>query len=190
MVCCALIAGLLGMLTLLLKPLIRKQSAMQWRLAPANGTAPSTRYITQAGLKFSIMARFRSFGFAFDGLRFAFVKEHNMRIHGAAAIAAVAAGIYFHITADEWRWIMLAVIFVVAAETINTAIEQACNAFGGAYNEHVRNAKDTAAGAVLLSSAAALIIGAAIFTPYLLAKYNEPPEIAAANRICGPDRIA
>jgi diacylglycerol kinase len=186
MVCCALIASLLGMLTLLFKPLIHKRSAMQWRLAPANGVAAGANYSPQAISKFSVTARFRSFGFAFGGLRFVFVREHNMRIHAAAAIGAIAAGAYFHITIDEWRWIILAVILVIATETINTAIEQTCNALGGKYDEHIRNAKDTAAAAVLLCAATALTIGASVFVPYLFTMDNGSPAISTPDRICGP----
>jgi diacylglycerol kinase (ATP) len=186
MVCCALIASLLGMLTLFFKPLMRKRSAMQWRLASTNGVAAGANYTPQAISKFNVTARFRSFGFAFDGLRFVFIKEHNMRIHTAAAIGAIAAGLYYHITVDEWRWIILAVILVIATEIINTAIEQTCNALGGKYDEHIRNAKDIAAAAVLLCAATALVIGASVFIPHLSTAYDGLSEVPSFSRICGP----
>ena len=150
MVCCAMIAGLLG---LLLRPW-RQRGALAWRLGgvPAPGV---------------VQARVRSIGHAMAGLAFAVRNEANMRIHLAAAIAAVTAGIMLRIGVEEWRWLILAIALVIAGEALNTAIEQACDAIGGR-SEPIRRAKDAAAGGVLVLAVAAALIGIGIFGPHLL----------------------
>ena len=150
MVCCAMIAALFG---LLLRPW-RQRGALAWR--PGRVPAPGV-----------VHARVRSVGHAMAGLAFAVRNEANMRIHVAAAIAAVTAGIVLRISAEEWRWLILAITLVIAGEALNTAIEQACDAIGGR-SEPIRRAKDVAAGGVLMLAIAAALIGAAIFVPHLL----------------------
>ena len=150
MVCCAMIAGLLG---LLLRPW-RQRGALAWR----PGGAPTSGVV---------QARVRSIGHALAGLAFAVRNEANMRIHLAAAIAAVTAGIALRIGVEEWRWLILAIALVIAGEALNTAIEQACDAIGGR-SEPIRRAKDAAAGGVLVLAVAAALIGIGIFGPHLL----------------------
>jgi diacylglycerol kinase (ATP) len=136
-----MIAGLLG---LLLRPW-RQRGALAWR--PGGVPTPGV-----------VQARVRSI---------AIRNEANMRIHLAAAIAAVTAGIALRIGVEEWRWLILAIALVIAGEALNTAIEQACDAIGGR-SEPIRRAKDAAAGGVLVLAVAAALIGIGIFGPHLL----------------------
>lgn len=151
MVCCAMIAAFLG---LLMRPWARRD-ALGWRLGRAPTTSP-------------LRARVRSVGYAAAGLLFAVRNEANMRLHLAAATMAVATGIALGIDAAEWRWLILAIALVIAGETLNTGIEQACDAIGGR-SEPIRRAKDAAAGGVLVLAVAAGLIGLSIFVPHLSA---------------------
>jgi diacylglycerol kinase len=119
-------------------------------------------------LTVGVGARFRSFRFALSGLRVVASSEPNMQIHCVAAICAVSLGFWCRIGADEWRWIVICIAQVMAAEAVNTSIEQACNAVGLLPNEHIRVAKDVAAGAVLLTAIGSALIGLTVFLPYLL----------------------
>jgi len=154
MVCCAMMAALLGVL---LRPW-RRRNALAWR--PGGEVA--------AGV---VQARIKSVGYAVEGLTFAVRNEANMRIHCLAAIAAVAAGVLLRIDADEWRWLILAIALVIAGETLNTAIEQTCDAIGGR-SEPIRHAKDAAAGGVLVLAIAAALIGLGIFVPHIVAAWH------------------
>jgi diacylglycerol kinase (ATP) len=149
-----MMAALLGVL---LRPW-RRRAALAWR----PGAEPA------AGL---VQARLKSVGYAVAGLTFAVRNEANMRIHCAAAIAAVAAGIVLRIDANEWRWLILAIALVIAGEALNTAIEQACDAIGGR-SEPIRHAKDAAAGSVLVLAIAAAAIGLCIFVPHAIAAWD------------------
>lgn len=150
MVCCAMMAALLGVL---LRPW--RRNALAWR----PGEEPV------AG---GVRARVKSIGYAVAGLIFAMRNEANMRIHCIAAIAMVAAGILLRIDANEWRWLILAIALVISGEALNTAIEQACDAIGGR-SEPIRHAKDAAAGGVLMLAIAAAAIGLCIFVPHIVA---------------------
>ncbi|EUJ41646.1 diacylglycerol kinase [Brochothrix campestris FSL F6-1037] len=72
-------------------------------------------------------------------------------------------------TQTEWLFLVLAVAFVIFAEMVNTACERIVDLCTGEYNELAKHAKDIAAGAVLIATIGAVIIGAIIFMPYLLA---------------------
>lgn len=154
--CCTIIAALLG---LLMRPVLAlRKTPLAWRPGVASqGSQP----IRAAG-------RVQSFAHAFAGLRFLVRNEPNMRIHIGAGVAVVLAGVVLQIGAAEWRWLVLTVMLVLAAEALNTAIEQACNAIGLGYNPAIKAAKDVAAGAVLIAAIAAVLIGMSIFGPYLV----------------------
>jgi len=79
----------------------------------------------------------------------------------------LTASIYFHLTSDEWRWIILAIALVWLAEALNTAIERLSDAVTIEPNENIGYAKDVAAGAVLAAAAFAVVIGLTIFIPHI-----------------------
>ena len=175
MLCCTVIAALAG---LLLRPIFAfgKVQPLTWRLTANSGQA------TEAPSSYRIR-RWRSFGFALAGLRFAVGQEPNMRIHLGAAVAAVLAGTFLRISAQEWTMLILAIALVLAAEALNTSVEQTCNALGGGFNQAVGHAKDVAAGAVLVCAGAAAIVGAIIFIPHLWP--GEPVPNSAMSSLCG-----
>lgn len=178
MVCCMFVAALLGVFGLILRPFRRARCASPLAWRPA-GSATAQPLVATVG--FTLSARLRSFGYAFAGLGFLFRREHNMRVHAVAACAAIMLGILLNISLEDWRWILLAIVLVMAAEAINTAIEQTCNAIGPRYSEAIRVAKDVAAGAVLLCAGGALVIGLSVFAPYL----HRVTEPVTFERLCG-----
>jgi diacylglycerol kinase len=158
MVCCTIIAALIG---LLVRPVMAlRGNPLAWRpdVAQAAMSVPPLR---AAG-------RLESFRHAFDGWRFLVRNEPNMRIHLGLAACAMALGIWLRIDAAEWRWLIVAVALVLAAEALNTAVEQACNAVSRSYNPAIKAAKDVAAGAVLIAAIAAALIGMSVFAPRLV----------------------
>ncbi len=57
---------------------------------------------------------------------------------------------------------------VFTTESINTAIEIDINLTSPEYHPYAKDTKDVAAGAVLIASLTALVIGVLIFWPYLI----------------------
>lgn len=108
-----------------------------------------------------------SFRYALKGIATAFIKERNMKIHAVAVVLVVWAGFYFHIESTQWLILLLTIAFVIGLEMINTAIEALVDLVTEEYRRLAAIAKDVAAGAVLISSIIAVIIGLIIFVPYL-----------------------
>ena len=128
-------------------------------------------FATQSGAadlstsKTALAARVRSFRYAFEGIVFLFRNEPNARIHLAASLAAMGAGLYLDLGWADWRWILLAMALVWIAEALNTAVEQVCNLVCPGPSPQVKAAKDVAAAAVLVAAIAPAAIGAATYIP-------------------------
>src|SRR6266851_5436148 len=110
----------------------------------------------------------RSFSFAGQGVWHAVRRQRNMRVHLAAAAAAVVAGLVLRISAVDWACVLMAIGLVLTAEALNTVVEALADLCTDKYHPLAKIAKDTAAGAVLISSVAALGVGIAVFLPRLL----------------------
>lgn len=108
----------------------------------------------------------RSFGHALDGLRFVLSTQKNARIHLFATIGVIGTGLYVGLSFFDWRWITLVLALVWIAEIINTALEHVCDVVHPGLHATVKAAKDVAAGAVLVASFAAAVIGLLVFLPY------------------------
>ena len=122
----------------------------------------------QNAKNFSIVKRAKSFTHAGRGI-FIFLKTtHNAWIHLFAFVASIILGFYFDITRTEWMMLVFAGGLVLISEAFNTAIEIDIDLTSPEYHPYARDTKDVAAGAVLLSSITALIIGILVFGHYLL----------------------
>ena len=118
---------------------------------------------------FQFTGRIRSFRYAIAGIIRMIRCQHNAWIHLVATVAVVAAGFFFQLSRSEWCWIVLAISIVWTAEALNTAFEFLADAASPNFHPTVRDAKDVAAGAVLLTVIAATIIGAIVFWPHVAA---------------------
>ena len=127
--------------------------------------------------------RWESFRHAFNGWCFLVGNEPNMRIHLALAVLVSAVALWLQVSASDWRWLIVAMAMVLAAEALNTAVEQSCNAISRRYDPSIKAAKDVAAGAVLIAAIAAALIGTSVFAPRLL-RIGEPERPALPH--CGP----
>ncbi len=123
-------------------------------MSMANGPEPP-----QPATGLSVRARMRSFVYAARGLRSLVRTEHNAWLHLAATGLVIAAGFALKISMDDWRWITLAIALVWIAEAFNTAIEELCDRITDVFDPAIGRVKDLAAGAVLLASIGAAIIG-------------------------------
>jgi diacylglycerol kinase len=64
--------------------------------------------------------------------------------------------------------LVLACAAVWTAEALNTAFEYLADATTKEFDPLIGRAKDVAAGAVLITAIAAVIVGALVFTPYIV----------------------
>jgi len=104
-----------------------------------------------------------SFNYAISGIMHCFRTQRNMRIHFTMAIIAVMMGVLLNITKSEMLILVLAIFFVLFAEMVNTTVEALVDMVTKEYHPLAKTAKNIAAGAVLIASLCALIVGYIIF---------------------------
>jgi diacylglycerol kinase len=109
-----------------------------------------------------------SIGHATDGLLWAIRTQHNYKVHLFLTLIAILAGVFFHISYNEWLTITVFIITGLIVETINTSIEKMGDAVDKNFNEDIKISKDVSAGAMLLVSIGALIVSSIIFIPKIL----------------------
>lgn len=112
----------------------------------------------------SIRKRIKSFQFAIQGIRLSFLGV-NFKIQLVCMLCAIGMGFLFSISSGEWLAIILVSGLVLMAETFNSSLETLVDLVSPNYNEKAGQVKDLAAGAVLILSIAALVVGFIIFIP-------------------------
>lgn len=105
---------------------------------------------------------FHSFADAFRGVWDCLKMERNMRIHAVACGYVLFFASRLELSRGEWACLFLTIGAVMAAECMNTAVEKLSDFTEKHYNPRIRVVKDLAAGAVLLSAAAAALVGVAV----------------------------
>jgi diacylglycerol kinase len=105
---------------------------------------------------------------AWNGIVWGFQTQPNYKIHIALSLLVILAGIFLNISYTEWLILIVAMVMGFVLETLNTAVEQLGDAVDRNYNEYIKRAKDSAAGAMLLFSFGAIIIAGWIFIPKIL----------------------
>jgi len=111
----------------------------------------------------------QSFRYAFTGIWYAIRTQRNMQIHITMALLVVILGAIVSLTLIEWCIICVVICAVISLELVNTAIEATIDRIGTERHPLAKIAKDTAAGAVLVTAIGAVIIGLIIFVPKLIA---------------------
>ena len=114
---------------------------------------------------------YKSFGYAFEGIGTCIKKERNMKIHCAAAVLVVIAGVILKISLLEWCICLTLFGLIMALELVNTAVEAVVDLVTKEQRRRAKLAKDTAAGAVLIAAITAAVIGGIIFVPKILALF-------------------
>ena len=112
--------------------------------------------------------RIRSFRYAGRGIWLVLKTQPNAWIHAGATAAAIAAGWLLGISRLEWCVIVLTCAAVWTAEALNTAFEHLADATKPEFDPVIGKAKDVAAGAVLVTALAAVVVGFLVFGPHLL----------------------
>ncbi|MBN2614878.1 MAG: diacylglycerol kinase family protein [Bacteroidales bacterium] len=118
---------------------------------------------------FSPKKRVRSFGYAFRGIYNMLRSQHNFWIQLTLGTLAVVMGFALEISRGEWMILALTIGMVLAAETFNSAIESLTDLVQPEQDPRAGWIKDLAAGAVLITAIASVVVGLLIFVPRILA---------------------
>jgi len=109
----------------------------------------------------------KSFVYALRGLSKTYREEQNLRVQTAVGTVMVALALIFRINRLEWCLLLLTIGLVILMEIANSAVERITDVLKPRINGYVKEIKDIAAAAVMLSSLISVIIGVIIFWPYL-----------------------
>ena len=107
----------------------------------------------------------KSFGYAFCGIFRTILSERNMRIHITVAtymFCYLFVYDFFTVSRTEYALLFLMCAVVMSAELVNTAIEHIADLVEKNKNINVRNAKDAAAGAVLVTAVFSVAVGISV----------------------------
>jgi len=113
----------------------------------------------------------RRLAWAWQGIRTAYNDENSFRSQIWVAIATLLA---LMVLAPGWLWSAVVIMLmglVLMAELFNTALEAMLDGLHPGENDFVRKAKDCAAGAVLITSLAAVGGGLAMIVDSLAGKW-------------------
>jgi len=102
------------------------------------------------------------FRVAFGGIIHTFRTQRHMRIHLYVTFATIMAAMFFRLGLREILVLLFMITFVLVAEMFNSAIEATVDLASPNYHPLAKFAKDIAAGAVLITTIMAIIVGSLI----------------------------
>jgi len=108
---------------------------------------------------------FKSFKYAIEGIKTAFRREPNLRIHSLIGLFALIVGYFLKLTSTEWLILILTIFIVIALELINTVLEALVDLHSPEIKNEAKIAKDVSAAVVLVASVFAIVVGAILFLP-------------------------
>lgn len=112
-----------------------------------------------------------SVGCAVCGIVHTFEKQRNFKIMSLFSILVIAFGFILKLNMNEWIFILLSIFTVLISEIVNTSVEYIVNLIHDKKNVYAKLAKDTAAGAVLMSLIWSIIVGVIIFGPKIISLF-------------------
>lgn len=108
------------------------------------------------------------FRVAWRGIWWGIRGQSSFVIQVPAAILAIILSAYFQFDALRWMILLLCIGAVITTELINSAIERLFQGLPAEWQNRCWPALDIAAGAVLVASLFALVVGLILFLPPIL----------------------
>lgn len=104
----------------------------------------------------------KKFQHAFEGLWAGIRYDRSILLQVLLALISLVVFLLINISFIEWMFVLNAIFVVIITEFLNSAIEDVCDLLVAKYDLHVKEIKDIAAAAVLLSAAYAVIVAVII----------------------------
>ena len=101
----------------------------------------------------------RSFEHAYRGMIYAVRTQRNMRFHVIVAVLVLVASLLVGVRKLELAVLVLTILIVFVTEMFNTAMEFVVDMVTSEYHPLAKLAKDISAGAVLVTSIGAVLVG-------------------------------
>lgn len=115
-----------------------------------------------------IKNRIKAFGHAFNGIKSLIRNESHFLIQTTLTLLTIAMGFVFKISATEWMVQLIVTALVLSVEALNTCIEKIADFVQPEKDLKIKLIKDMAAGAVLISSIIAFVVGLIIYLPKII----------------------
>ncbi len=109
--------------------------------------------------------RVRSVSYAAKGALLLLKTEASIKVQFFIGILITALGFYYEISSLEWILQIFAIGMVMGIEGLNTAVEKIADFIQPEFDAKIGFIKDISAGAVMIVSIAASIIGLIIYLP-------------------------
>lgn len=108
--------------------------------------------------------------YALQGIFHAIQHDRNIGLHiiGGAVVISVTAYVCGPLTWSEWQFLILGWILIIVTELQNSSLETALDHLHPELHTAVRDSKDMAAGAVLISSLVFVMALLSVWIPWLL----------------------
>jgi len=114
------------------------------------------------------MNRIKSVGYALRGALLLVRTEASIKVQFFIAIVMTAAGFLFEISSIEWCIQILTIAVIMGVEGLNTGVEKVSDYIQPEFDKKIGFIKDISAGAVMIVSIAATVIGLIIYLPKIL----------------------
>ena len=109
-----------------------------------------------------------AFGFAFSGLKTVLLEGRNFQIQLGVFVVVLVAAFWLQCSPIEWMFLLMASGIVFVAEMLNSALELLCDHVTPDKHFAIKRVKDIAAGAALVASLFAVVVGLIVFIPKLV----------------------
>ena len=109
----------------------------------------------------------RSFHYACEGVYYEFTHNLNLQVHFVIALLVMLISLLLNIKGFEMGILGIMILLVIAAEMVNCALEEMVNLITTEHRKEAKQAKDVAAGMVLMVAIGSVIIAVLIFVPHI-----------------------
>lgn len=125
------------------------------------------------GLRGDFSKFITSVRYSLAGIVHALLTERHVQIHFFTAFFAILLAFLLSVSKLEWLVLIVVISLTISLELVNTAVERVVDLVSERYHPLAKHAKDCAAGAVLISAIASVIIGCIIFIPHIIELFGK-----------------
>ena len=108
---------------------------------------------------------YRKLSVAWAGIRSSWRTQSSLRVHIVCTPLVLVLAAVSRLGPLQWALLLFAIGLVISLELLNTAIEAVVDLCSPEHSELAREAKDAAAGAVLVAAITAMLVGVNVFVP-------------------------
>jgi diacylglycerol kinase len=109
---------------------------------------------------------------AIEGILYSWNIGRNFRIQVWCGVVSLVLCVLLNVQGWEWIVVLILTGGVLSLETLNSSIEKLCDLISVDRDPKIKTIKDLSAGAVLIFSVIAMVIGCLIFIPKIILVFS------------------